>query len=481
MPDVVVAFDVEDPVNEAADDALMRLCRLLSTEGVPASLFVAGEKARVLRQRGRRDVLAAMREHEICYHGNYWGDYPVPALHYGQEMNWDDAVAYALRTEAPGLHDVAEITGQFPVAWCPHQAQSCPQLAYALKLAGVRCFAGGPRGWLMNWLSWGRSGCTTTSQPGWEQRVDPTQRGTLKAPLDVTAALHAFQSSFEHLAASEEFVTVVGHPTCWVTADWGGLYGQAVVFRHGVPGAYPRPAGIPHSQPRSAADSEAAFDFLRQQVRWLKTRTGVNLTSYAALCDLEDEEPVLWLDLEQVLGLARSLREKLNYTTAFGTSFAAADVLGLLNFACDYCWRQGRWPTHLPVQRLLGPTERPLAMSGPVTLSRENLFAGALAAYAIMMDQNRIPGILRASMVDVGPGTWLRALTEFVLASVESGQMPLAVTVDAAQQLPECVNEAVIQRRQFGSSSRAPGLSVEPIREILCWQSWSYRPAVRRQ
>ena len=141
MIDVIFAFDVEDPVNEVADDALLDLCRIFSEEQVPVSLFVAGEKARVLRQRGRQDVIEAMRPHEICYHGNYWAEFPRPALEYGQQMPWDDAVQFALGVELPGLHDIAEITGQFPVAWCCHQAQQCPQLAYALKLAGVRCWA----------------------------------------------------------------------------------------------------------------------------------------------------------------------------------------------------------------------------------------------------------------------------------------------------------------------------------------------------
>ena len=94
MTDVVFGFDVEDPINESADDALLALCHIFSDEGVPCSLFVAGEKARVLRQRGRHDVIAAMRDHEIAYHGNYWAEFPKPALEYGQDMPWDDAVAW---------------------------------------------------------------------------------------------------------------------------------------------------------------------------------------------------------------------------------------------------------------------------------------------------------------------------------------------------------------------------------------------------
>jgi len=480
MIDVVFGFDVEDPVNPNAYDALLRICRIFSEEGVSASLFIAGEKARTIRQRGRRDVMDAMAEHETCYHGNYWGEFPVPALEYGQDMDWDDAVDFALSVEAPGLHDVAEVTGQFPVAWCVHQAGWCPQMAYALKLAGVRCNAGGPRGWVMNWLSWGRSKCTLSSQPAWQQTVDPTRRGELKPPMDADAELASFQQQFEAMAQNQDFITVVGHPTCWVNADWGGLYEYAMLFRHGAPGPFSRPLTIRSAQTRSEQDAEAAFDFLRKQIRWLKSRDDVNLTSYSDLCDRDDELPAQWVTMEQTLSLAERMRGPLNHITDFGTSFSCADVLGLLTFACDYCWREGKWPEVLPVQRLLGPTEPPMAHNEPVTLTRENIFAGALAAYSIMMDERRIPGTLRASMHDVGPGTWLQALAEFVMKSVRDGDMPVSVTVQDAPQLPQCVDEPPIRDRRFGSSNRRPGLSIDPLWDIWSWQSWSYRPAVTR-
>ncbi len=480
MTDVVFGFDVEDPVNESADDALLALCRIFSEEEVPCSLFVAGEKARVLRQRGRHDVIAAMRDHEIAYHGNYWAEFPKPALEYGQDMSWDDAVAFALSVEAPGLHDVADITGQFPVTWCCHQAQQCPQLSYALKLAGVRCWAGGPRGWIMDWLSWGRSNCTLGMQGAWAQSLDPTRRNHVKPPADPVADLDGLQGEFERMAETNDFLTLVGHPTCWATADWGGLYEFCMLFRRGGPGPYPRPANISKSQPRSPEDQKAALEFVRQILRWVKTRGDVNVTTYSALCDRDEENPVQWVAMDDALSLARRMSEELTYITDFGTSFSPADVVGLMTFACDYCFRQGEWPAMLPIQRLVGPTERPLKNEGRVTLTRENLFAGSLAAYSIMMDERRIPGTLRASRVDVGPGTWLRVLTEFVGQSVETGNMPGEVTVEAGPDLPEAVSEPVIQDRRFGSTNHRPGLEYDRLWDLLKWQAWSYRPAVSR-
>jgi hypothetical protein len=123
--DVIFAFDVEDPLDPADDDATLQLCRIFTEEEVPVSLFIAGEKARMFRQRGRYDVIEALRPHEICYHGNYWAEFPEAALEYGQRLPWDEAVRLALSIEAPGLHDVSEITGQFPVAWCCPARAEC--------------------------------------------------------------------------------------------------------------------------------------------------------------------------------------------------------------------------------------------------------------------------------------------------------------------------------------------------------------------
>lgn len=479
MIDVVFAFDVEDAVHPESDDAALRLCRIFSEEGVPVSLFVAGEKARVLRRRGRLDVLEAMRLHEICYHGNYWGDFPEPAISYGSRLSFDEAVKLALDIELPGLHDVAEITGQYPVAWCCHQAQQSLPLQYAYKLANVRCWAGGPRGWLMNWLSWGRSNCALSSQGTWSQRVDPMKRDQLKPPLDPDEDLRAVQAQFETMAASRDFITFVGHPVCWVTTEWA-LAEEAVLFRHGSPGAYPRPDHFRKMQPRSAADQEAGYEFVRKLLRWIKTVDGVNLTNYAALCDRDEKDSVQWITWEQTVELARGVLDRFNYATAHGTSFSCADMMGLFVFALQYCHNFGAWPDRLPVQRLLGPTEQPLHLNAPLTITREDLFAGALATYAIMMDERRIPAKLRASFTDVGPGELLMALARFIVEAADTGELPLEISLPPTPMLPEAVGEPCITERRFGSSNMPAGMDCTHLWDLLKWQSWSYRPAVSK-
>ena len=478
MTDVVFGLDVEDVYTPDSDDALLALCRIFADEGVSLSLFVAGEKARVMRQRGRKDVIEAMRPHEICYHGNYWGDFPEPATRYGVRLPFDEAVSLALSVESKGLHDVADITGQFPVAWCCHQAQQSLPMQYAMKLAGVRCWAGGPRGWIMNWLSWPRTNCTVSMQGSWAMEVDPLNRETPKEPADVEADLHHAQGTLERVAAGKDFVSFIGHPVCWVVSNWGNLYQYATLFRYGTAGPYPRPRPHITALRRSDADRRAAFEFTQKLLRWVKARTDLNVTTYSQLCDRDEEDPVLWITWDQLMTLAGQVTTKLDAVVQYGTSFSPADILGMLVFAVDYMWNHGKWPHSIPVQRLLGPTEEPLSNPKGVRIDRRGLIAGCLAAYSIMMDDRRVPGKLRASRVDVGPSELLHLLAKFVLASQETDKLLDEVSINAVPALPGVADTEVITDRRFGSSNMPVAWDMTHLWDMLKWQSWSYRPAV---
>jgi len=481
VTDVVFAYDVEDVYNPQSDDALLEICRIHAEEGVPASMFVAAEKARCIRERGRKDVLDALTNRdviEISYHGNYWGDFPEPATKYGAEMPFDEAVEFALHVEAKGLHDVAEITGQFPVAWCCHQAQQSLPQQYAMKLAGVRCWAGGPRGWIMNWLSWPRSNVVVGSQGSWGMDHDPLKPDEVKPVADREADLRAAQEDFEAKAARSDFLSLVGHPVCWVVREWSGLWDYATLFRHGSAGAYPRPRIHAPGRLRTPEDTQAALGHLRDLMQWLKSRDDVNLTNYAALCEREEEPDQQWITWEQLVSLARTMTDTLDAIEDFGTSFSPADVAGMLVFAVQYCYAHNCWPEQIPVQRLLGPVEEPLDARSGVTADRRSIFAGCKAAYAIMMDERRLPGKLRASFVDLGPAELLHLASGLVLGYEDTGELPESVTTGPLQKLPGVVETPTITDRRFGSSNVPPDFDFEPLWEMLRWQSWSYRPAV---
>src|SRR5204862_2650795 len=79
LVNVILWFDTEDYLLPADDDATKRLAEMLTQRDIRATFKLVGEKARVLEQRRRRDVIAALRKHDIGYHANYHSVHPAPS------------------------------------------------------------------------------------------------------------------------------------------------------------------------------------------------------------------------------------------------------------------------------------------------------------------------------------------------------------------------------------------------------------------
>src|SRR5258708_507600 len=139
---VILWFDTEDYLLPASDDAAKRVAEILTARGVRGTFKVVGEKARVLERRGRADVIAALRKHDIGYHSNLHSVHPAPA-EYLAEGGWLDGVAEFVRRERAGARDVMRIFG-VPSLSCYGQPGSswAPQAVAGLRQIGVVTPAG---------------------------------------------------------------------------------------------------------------------------------------------------------------------------------------------------------------------------------------------------------------------------------------------------------------------------------------------------
>src|SRR5215471_15954162 len=106
--DVILWFDTEDYLLPADDDACLKLANMLSERHIRATFKVVGEKARVLEKRGRKDVIAALKKHDIGYHANYHSVHPAPT-EYLADCGLLDGMAEFARREGPGAADVRRI------------------------------------------------------------------------------------------------------------------------------------------------------------------------------------------------------------------------------------------------------------------------------------------------------------------------------------------------------------------------------------
>jgi len=133
---VILWFGTEDYILPASDDAALKVADGLTKEGIKATFKVVGEKARTLERRGRQDVIAALKKHEIGYHSNWHSTQPSPAM-YLSTLGWDEGVAEFDRREKPGYNDVKRIFGQAPSCYGQPGSSWGPQSYGAMRKWGV--------------------------------------------------------------------------------------------------------------------------------------------------------------------------------------------------------------------------------------------------------------------------------------------------------------------------------------------------------
>jgi hypothetical protein len=492
-PYVFLSFDTEDPIHPESDDALLQLARLYHDAGLPACFFLVAEKARVLRERGRRDVLDALAGHEIDYHGNYWFEFPELAMVYGNRDSWEEAAAKARTYEVPGLCDVAEITGHFPVATTQHQNNHSPATTYALRQAGVKVWNHGLGGelpgigWVMDMLTVPRRGCNMSSQGSWGQyQYDPDEPARLPTTMNVGEELKTFQQQFEALLEKgHSHLNILGHPTCWAIAEWWGWYEWALPFRgagqDGRGGLYPHGRRWERGQVRAPEDREAHLQWTAEAARWLAARNDIEVTTFAQVLADHDEVPAQWLSAAQIRQVAQSICERFTQDKAFdwmeigSTTLSTADALYLLAHQVEFMMSAGHRPAELQIRRTLGPVEVVLRPTAPLNVRRSDLLMAARQAFQYINAHGRLPHGIHAHAIDFGPGELLIALAQ----SLAGERMPDDLTIEPTKGLPKCAGETYFSKTSAASTNGPSNYEPTQIQLQGLQQSWSYRPAVR--
>jgi len=112
QPTVYVTFwfDTEDFILPQADDAAKRLAEMFVKRNVKATFKIVGEKARVLEERGRDDVILALANNDIAYHSTYHSVHPTPS-EYSRDLDWHEGVSEFIRREGAGLETLRHVFG----------------------------------------------------------------------------------------------------------------------------------------------------------------------------------------------------------------------------------------------------------------------------------------------------------------------------------------------------------------------------------
>lgn len=139
MKTVSVFMDVEDPINPAADDAALDLARLFTDAGVRGSFCVTGEKCRKLVERGRMDVIEALRPHCLGLHTDTHSYHPT-TMELLADVGYDEGCRLAYETEKRGFEAFVAAFDRAPSYWGGAGNTWSPEITDALGRLGVPAF-----------------------------------------------------------------------------------------------------------------------------------------------------------------------------------------------------------------------------------------------------------------------------------------------------------------------------------------------------
>lgn len=479
---VLLWFDTEDYLLRASDDAAKRVAEILTARGIRGTFKVVGEVARVLEKRGRSDVIAALRRHDIGYHTNLHSVHPTPA-EYLADSGWLDGVEEFVRHERTGAADVRRVFGvktlscygQPGSSWAPQAMAALPRLDIVTpSVVSAYVDDGSHVGvddrpfWYCGVLNVFNMGRNST-------------RMELHEPGGLEKGCADFKAIYDRLRAEGGgLISIYYHPNEWVHKE----FWDAVNFSKGA--NPPREAWKAPGQLLAEA-TEAAFTRFEKYLDFQRSLPGVRFVTASEL-------PAIYRNRIQQEGAERGIVADVAKRVA-GSS--ALDVIrdseGRLLSPADQFWlvtaflaqaiQQKAAPDRVSMMSLLGPSEQPPAAAAldlPWPAFRDALLDAADDARV----RGQVPSRVFAGTKPIAPADFLRAAAGVVgsmagdaggpPAFPERVSIPAGTTVATeryvADDTPELYGGWIIHPEGF----RAPGLV-----KLAKLQAWTIKPAVR--
>ncbi len=300
-------FDTEDYIEPASDDMALRLARELDAMGVRATFKVVGEKARVLEERGRRDVIAALALHDIGYHSNVHSIPPAPAV-YMRKLGLYEGAQEFERREAQGFEDLKRIFGVTPSCYGQPGNSWAPQANVTLRKWGIPVYMddGDHVGF--------------DGQPFWYGGMlyaFNLKNFTMRADLNDASKLGDAKAKFDTAVAEARkrgggVLQTYYHPTEWAATE----FWDAVNFKYG---ANPPRSEWKKPNRRTPESEAAAFRIFFDFVRHVQATPGVRIITARELPKLVDN-PLRPVSREAASALLRKTQDSQQ-------GWSAADLL----------------------------------------------------------------------------------------------------------------------------------------------------------
>ena len=462
---VILWFDTEDYLLPASDDAALRLADFLSHEKIRGTFKVVGEKARTLERRGRQDVIAALKRHEIGYHSNYHSVQPTPAM-YLSNLGWDEGVAEFDRRERPGFDDVKRIFGVAPSCYGQPGSSWGPQSCGAMRKWGMGVYLDAGSHVRLNDRPYYYCGILTLYKLAHQLRTG------LGGPNDLEAAEQRFLAARDKLLAEGGgIVSIFYHPCEFVHQQfWDG-----VNFRNG--------ANPPREQwkvppAKTPEESKIAYQTFEGYIRFMKRFADVQFITASEAAKLyRDRAHGRQFTPAELKTIAEAVTNQITFQTCKDYALAASEVFGLLN---EYVAQKttGHAADSITLESTpYGPCNRFAATTEPITTDASQLSRTAADVADFLRKQGRVPTSVWLGSVPVSPEAYLRTLADATIALVDGKSMPETITLKPAK-LAAAEYVADDAPNLWGWIIFPRGFRAPAMMELAKRQAWTLKPAL---
>jgi len=462
---VILWFDTEDYLLPASDDAALRVADFLTKEGVKATFKVVGEKARTLERRERKDVIAALKKHEIGFHSNYHSVQPSPAM-YLSDLGWDEGVAEFDRRERPGYDDVKRIFGQAPSCYGQPGSSWGPQVFGAMKQWGMPVYLDVGSHVRLDDKPYYYGGLLNIYKLAHQVRAD------LNKPGELSAAEDRFLSARKKLLdEGGGMVSIYYHPCEFVHKE----FWDAVNFRNG---ANPPREQWQKPPQKTNEESQTSYDIFEKYVRFIKRFADVRfITATEAAKLYRDRAQGRKFTPAELKALAADVGEGVTFQNRDDYALSASEVFALLN---DYVVLKTAGQD-VPGLELKGTPNGPSSPVAPlaeaVTTDDSQLARTAADVASYLKKQGRVPASVWLGSTPVPPESYLRALAEVVPLLAEGKPLPKTIEVKPAK-MAAAKYVADDDPKLWGWIIFPKGFRAPAMMDLAKRQAWTLKPAL---
>jgi hypothetical protein len=463
---VVLWFDTEDYILPASDDAALRVAEFLSGEGVKATFKVVGEKARTLERRERKDVIAALKKHEIGYHSNYHSVQPSPAM-YLSTLGWDEGVAEFDRRERPGYDDVKRVFGQAPSCYGQPGSSWGPQVFGAMKRWGMPVYLDAGSHVKLDDKPYYYGGVLNLYKLAHQLRAD------LNKPSELPAAEDRFLSARKRLLdEGGGIISIFYHPCEFVHKEfWDG-----VNFRNGANPPREQWKKPPQKTPE---ETRVSYEVFENYVRFLKRFDDVSfITATQAAKVYHDKAQGRKFTEDDVKALAAGVGEGVSFQKRGDYALSASEIFALLNEFVAAKASGGGAPDLDLKGTPDGPSSPVTPLAEAVTTDDSQLARTAVDVADYLKKHGRVPTSVWLGSTAVPPESYLRALAEVVPVLADGKPLPKTIEVKparfaSAKYVADDDPKALWGWVIFPKGFRAPALM-----ELAKREAWTLKPAL---